>query len=441
MSEDDTMNDEEKGSGPISIITCDMEGRIETYNEGAEEIFQYSGEEIIGKRRVSMFSPGEVVLGHVGSWLATASNDGEYNGKTAFIRKDGSRFAAQFKITPTYKTIDGNRVQVGFCGRTEPLLDVNPNDVTPKTSFLTRMFAWLIILRLPFVSAAILPAILGLVWVHYADADLATNWLLVFAIIGAAAFMHLSANVFNDVFDVIAGTDDANNDYFLGFSGGSRAVELGIITIRGQIILASTLIALASLIGAWVMFGPPNRAEIWMYGFAGAAGGFFYTAPPLKLSSRHGLGELVIGLLFGPLMTMGSVYAYTGSHSMEAFLLGIPLGLLTTAILWINEFPDTPSDIATGKIHLVATMGLERARYGYASLLVAAFGSLGWLYVAGIIPAMALIGMFCVPWAAYLTKRVFAEYNDRSLTTANAQTIYMHMAAALLVIVGTGVLS
>ena len=56
----------------ISIITCDVEGRIETFNENAEKLFDYTSEEIIGKKRVSLFSPGLVVLGHVANWLKKA---------------------------------------------------------------------------------------------------------------------------------------------------------------------------------------------------------------------------------------------------------------------------------------------------------------------------------------------------------------------------------
>src|SRR5690606_6160206 len=59
-----------------STITCDLEGRIETFNAGAEAIFGYPAEEVVGRARVSLFSPGLVVLGHVGNWLATAVAEG-----------------------------------------------------------------------------------------------------------------------------------------------------------------------------------------------------------------------------------------------------------------------------------------------------------------------------------------------------------------------------
>ncbi|HJN55457.1 MAG TPA: PAS domain S-box protein, partial [Candidatus Poseidoniales archaeon] len=218
----------------VSVITCDMEGRIKTFNDGAEKIFGYSKEEIIGKKRVSMFSPGTIVLGHVGNWLSEASQNGEYRGKTAFVRKDRSKFAANIKITPTYKTIDGKKIQIGYCGRTEPLFDEDPEAAIPPTSFTTKLITGLVILRLPFVTAALIPAILALVWAHWNGmVDNGVWGLGVMGILFAAAFLHLSANVFNDYFDVKNGVDDANNDYFLQYSGGSRAVELGLITLRG----------------------------------------------------------------------------------------------------------------------------------------------------------------------------------------------------------------
>ena len=81
----------------ISIITCDTEGRIETFNRHAEKLFGYSANEVIGKKRVSIFSPGLVVLGHVGNWLKQARKKKEgYTTKTTFIKKNGNRFPAEF---------------------------------------------------------------------------------------------------------------------------------------------------------------------------------------------------------------------------------------------------------------------------------------------------------------------------------------------------------
>ena len=97
-----------------SVITCDLEGRIETYNKGAEQIFGYDAEEVIGKKRVSLFSPGLIVLGHVNNWLKEARENGEFKGETVFVRKDGRQFTADIRITPTFRKVDGVKQQIGW---------------------------------------------------------------------------------------------------------------------------------------------------------------------------------------------------------------------------------------------------------------------------------------------------------------------------------------
>ena len=314
---------EEKDKEYISVVTCDMEGRIETFGEGASEIFGYSPEEVIGKKRVSAFSPGKVVLGHVNTWLKTACEKGEFETDTTFIHKDGHSIPAHIRITPTFSIIDGVKTQIGYCGKTKILEGVDPKTTMPKDPWWIKMLSALVITRLPFLSATWIPVILGAVWAFNGGIANpgAFDWSLFGVVFLGASFLHLAANTFNDYFDWQAGTDQANNDYFLQYTGGSRAIELGIITEKGLFRLASSFIVLAAVCGIAVMFGPWSRGlDLLYYAAAGALGGFFYTAPPLKLSARRGLGELTIGLLFGPVLTMGTVYALTGIHSQAAFL-------------------------------------------------------------------------------------------------------------------------
>ena len=80
-------------------------------------------------------------------------------------------------------------------------------------------------------------------------------------------------------------------------------------------------------------------------GLIGGLLGYFYTARPLRLVSRRGLGEIAIFLAFGPVLTLGALFAISNStveiYSQEFFnaiYLGIPFGLLTTNILYINLF-------------------------------------------------------------------------------------------------------
>ena len=442
MSEKDAAGDEDL----VSVITCDMEGRIDTFNEGAERIFGYSSEEVVGKKRVSAFSPGRVVLGHVAGWLSTAVEKGKFESETTFVHKDGSLIAAHIEITPTWETIKGEKVQIGYCGKTR-VLDKDPQETMPEEPWWVTPVTWLAITRLPFLSATWMPLLFAMVWAFNGGVDglswgAGFSWPLFGLVFLGGSFLHLAANVFNDHFDWKDGVDQANNDYFLQYSGGSRAIELGLITEDGLYRLGSTFLGLAALCGLGLILGPwVTGWDLLLYAGAGALGGYFYTAPPLRLTARKGLGELTIGLLFGPVMTMGVVYAFSGVHSFEAFLIGIPLGLLTTAILWINEFPDTPTDIATGKVHLVAALGIEQARYGYLALMVGAFASTLILALSGTMSTGTLLALLAAPLAAWLTSNLFRDYQSRELVKTNVNTIALQGITGLLLIIGATALS
>tara|TARA_Y100001960_G_scaffold158319_1_gene166440 strand:+ start:317 stop:1606 length:1290 start_codon:yes stop_codon:yes gene_type:complete len=417
----------------ISIITCDVEGRIETFNENAEKLFGYTSKEIIGKKRVSLFSPGLVVLGHVANWLkkARASKEG-YTTRTTFIRKDGTHFAAEFTCTATMK----NGKHIGYCGRTKQLRDVSPEETMPETSLLTRFISIVAITRLPFLSATWIPIIASLVWgIH--EGLITMNWTtFVFVFLGGS-FLHLAANTYNDYFDWTSGTDQINNDYFLQLSGGSRAIELGLISEKQLFRLATTFVFLAGLMGLGIISTlGDNKLELFYYGLVGAFSAYFYTGYPLRLVARKGIGELLIGLNYGPLMTMGTVFAMSGTHNWDAFLFGVPLGILTTAILWINQFPDRDSDELAGKNHLVVVLGLEKASWGYLLLMISAFSSIYLLYNYEIIQRGALLSFLTLPVALYFSYKVITNYNTRELAIANWGTIGIHSITGVLMILG-----
>lgn len=415
-----------------STITCDLEGRIETFNEGAEKIFGYRAEEVIGQKRVSLFSPGLVVLEHVPAWLKTASEKGEFRGQTIFVRKDGSSFPAEIRITPTFK---GGR-QIGFCGVTHPLPETALAHVMPTIHMQTKMFAWLVITRLPFLTASLVPVLIGAAWASAKGLASPFPWLTFILTLVSAAAMQIAANTFNDYFDWTSGTDKVNNDYFLPFSGGSRSMELGLISEKGMLKVGLVALTIASALGLIVTYLSQQPLLI-LIGVLGAFSTYFYTAPPLRLAARKGLGELLIGLNFGPLITAGTVIALTGQVSWEAFAIGLPIGLLTTAILWINQFPDEDSDRASGKHNLVVVLGKERARWGYVLLMLAAFGLGIASVVAGIFPpgALAMLGALPMAWSA--SRILFQHYADRELVTANSKTINLQLVAGLLTAVGT----
>jgi len=413
-----------------SVITCDMEGVILTFNKGAEDFFGYSAEEVIGKKRVSIFSPGEIVLQNVPKWLDEASNEGESVAETVFIKKDGTPFPARIRVTPTFA--DGkDKGQTGYCGVTE-IIDKPIEEVQPQIKWSTKMIKALVITRMPFLSAVLMPAFIGGAFAYsYVLEGAAFNWPFFLLTILGVALLHLGSNVMNDYFDVKDGTDGLNNQYFQQYSGGSRAIELGLISLEGTRRLGLILLALATLIGIFltVNTGLPTL----IIGLAGLAIGYFYTAPPLRLVARRGLGELGIALAFGPLVTLGTVFVLTQELSWLAFLAGVPAGLLTANILLINEFPDAPSDAKTGKNHLVVTFGKKKSIDIYTGILIAS--------VASILVLMGLLGdnNFWLLIVAILTllagvrivMHMRKYYESRELVKSNVNTIALSALSAL----------
>lgn len=426
-----------------SVITCDMEGRVLTMNDDAVKIFGYKKEEIIGKKRVSIFSPGEIVIQNVGNWLATADKLGEYVGKTYFLKKDGTKINAKISIRPTFADGKSN-AQTGYCGVTE----VIDEDVTVPINLSTKIIKGVAITRVPFTSASIFPMLaIAAFYAGLGDGLFSVTSLLL-AVFGVL-LLHLSSNVFNDYFDVSDGTDEANNEYFqpggAAITGGSRAIELGIITLNKTKTVATSLL-LASLLVAGFLFyniyqvtGATSNVEgALAVGLSGLFLGYFYTARPLRLVSRRGLGELAIFLAFGPLLTLGTGYAISAETivflSSEFYMLlslGVPFGFLTTNILYINQFPDAESDAKTGKNHLVVTLGKKAARWGYLVILSLAFYSSVYLNDLLNVHENFNSNVFLVGNAVLylfglsIFMKLLKNYQKRELVNANIQTIIL----------------
>ena len=413
-----------------SVITCDLDGKIETYSEGAATLFWYTKEEVVGKMRVSDFSDGQVVLGHVIGWLDESVKKGKWEGETAFLKKDGSEFSARIKITPT-KDKAGNHI--GYCGVTTPINDKTPDDVRPKIDLMTQIFTWVVIMRLPFLSATIMPILVGAAVAKFMGFPVDWAWLGLTLLGGA--LLHVGTNTSNDYFDHLSGTDNLNYNYSnKGLNGGSRGIQMGLITPNGVRNLTIVIFALSVLVGI-PLIQKAGMAVLWL-GLIGFLSGLFYTAPPFRFSSRKGLGELLIGLNFGPLMVAGSTLIQTGQLLPEAFLAGIPLGFLISAVVYINEFPDHDSDKATGKNTLIVVFGPEKARVGYVALVSGAFLSIVLLVLNGTFPSLVLIALLASYFGFTSIKTLYTYYNDRLLEPANWGTIIMHSLTGVLLFVG-----
>ncbi|MBU1413027.1 prenyltransferase [Myxococcota bacterium] len=244
---------------------------------------------------------------------------------------------------------------------------------------------WLAGTRVPFATASLTAALVAVGATFHHPAFSWTDAAL--AMLGVL-FLHLSANTFNDWVDWNA--TDRVNLHAGPFNGGSRVRLEGKITRRAFFVMGVAFMAAALACGLTLFFtGRPNI--LWM-GLLGAFLGAAYSLPPFSLQAR-GFGELAIWLAFGPFLTWGAGYAVTGVLSWGFFLVGLPAGLLTSAILYINQFPDHNADLVVGKHHWVVRLGTARARPLYLAMVVGAALITVALVAFSILPVLSLLSL------------------------------------------------
>lgn len=290
-----------------------------------------------------------------------------------------------------------------------------------------RMKAYLRALRFPFLTGSLMPVVLTGVW---AAAHGSFSWGPFVLVLAGVAFLHVGANLINDWADS-TGSDPVNRQV-TPFSGGSRAIQDHGLSRRTMLVMALACYGAGLAVGVILILKQPLVA---LLGGLGVAVGLLYSVRPFNFMSR-GLGEASIFLAFGPLVTLGTWYVLTDELSWGAFVLGVPLGLLTTAIIWINQFPDFRADRATGKRNLVVRMKPASARWVYPLLMAGAFLSLFGLVAVGF-PPLLLIGLGAAP-LAYKACRGFFQHYDRhpGIVPAQALTIQTQLAMGLLTSLG-----
>ena len=161
---------------------------------------------------------------------------------------------------------------------------------------------------------------------------------------------HLSVNLFDDYFDYQFNSEQIRKQ---AASEGQRArtakspyLTSGEVTPR-ELFQVASLFALAALLLGSIVF--VKRGFIPLY-IALAAGflGFFYSGKPIRFC-YHGLGELVTGLIFGPLLMGGVYYAACGTFTTAVFVVSLAVGLWVVNILYTHSVMETTTDKKVGK--------------------------------------------------------------------------------------------
>jgi 1,4-dihydroxy-2-naphthoate octaprenyltransferase len=290
---------------------------------------------------------------------------------------------------------------------------------------------WFTELRVPFLTASIIPILLG---TAVAWATTGTIFWDVFALtLTAGVCVHAGANVANDYFDHKSGTDDINIEFVRPFSGGSRMIQLGLLSPREVLTGSLVLFIIGGLLGMYLAFY--RGFFVLILGIIGVFSGFFYTAPPFRFASR-GVGELFVGINFGVLMTLGAFYVQTQVLTWQPVMASLPVAILITAILYINEFPDFTADFESGKRTLVVRLGRRKAAKVFAIMMIAVHLTIILSIVLEFMTPYQLMGLVTLPLSYLGIRQALMSYdNPIELIPAYASTVLNHLLTGLSLVV------
>ncbi len=294
----------------------------------------------------------------------------------------------------------------------------------------TKVLKWIKISRLPFITASIFSAIIPLVWAWAFNktADFLSGFLALFGV----AFLHLSANSLNEYFD--STVSDSINKYPTPFSGGSRAVVEGLASKKDILKAVIFFLVISLILGIILIIR--NRIGVLLLGFIGFLCAWLYSSRPFQLMNK-GLGEIVLFLAFGPLISFGMGYALEGKYLFDYFLIGLPMGFLIVNILWINQFPDYEADKSVGKNNLVVKLGLSKARWGYVIFWSLFYLSLFLLIFFRLLYWQVALVVFTLPVTLKAIRILWKNFKEPlGLIPAQAFTIQLQMILGILISVG-----
>lgn len=260
---------------------------------------------------------------------------------------------------------------------------------------------WMQQIRAPFLILSVaLVCIGGAAAAH--DGVARTGHLLLLML--GVMLAHIAVNLFNELSDHRTGIDDRTHR--TPFSGGSGMMQAGRTTPVAIRAAAYGSMLAAAAIG--VYFCITSGWPIAVFMLIGGIAVRFYTTHLARML----LGEIFAGMTLGSLVVLGGYYSLTARFTPEVIFISIPPGILTSLLLFLNEFPDRDADISGGRHHLVIKLGKQKSAVLYAAALTVVYiciGTAPWTVAA---PRLILIGLATLPFAVMAAATALQKYDD-----------------------------
>lgn len=286
---------------------------------------------------------------------------------------------------------------------------------------------WMAQIRANFLVLAVFLVIIGLAFsVKYPSASgQSFSFLHAILLVIGVVLSHVSVNLFNEYSDFKTKIDfHTKRTPFTGGSGmiTSGKTSSGAVRMVG---ICSLLVAFAiglyfTIIAHWIVI---------VLSLIGLFSILFYT----NFLAKHFLGELFAGLALGTLVVIGAYIAMTASPGMrltellpeEVIWISIPPGILTSLLLFINQFPDIEADKLGGRKHLVIILGWKKASYVYAAGMLLTFVIIVLCPIIGISSFWIYIALLPIPLAvkASVTAIKFGDDLSRLIPALGSNVI------------------
>ncbi len=283
---------------------------------------------------------------------------------------------------------------------------------------------WLMASRPRTLPAAVAPVLVGTAL----PATEGTFRVAVFvaALLGAL-FIQIGTNLSNDYSDARRGADTEDR------LGPVRVTAGGLVPPKQVLQGVYVAFGLAVLCGVYLIIA--SGWELLIIGVLSIAAGVLYTGGP-RPYGYEGLGEVFVFLFFGVVAVAGSAFAQLEVFPWEAFVLAVPVGLLASAILVVNNVRDLDTDGRVGKRTLAVRLGRRRTRTMFAVMVYGAFAAAPLAILSEPLGPWLFLPWLALPLAAKLVRTVRNHADGPTLNGALAATGQLQLVFCVLLAAG-----
>jgi 1,4-dihydroxy-2-naphthoate octaprenyltransferase len=303
--------------------------------------------------------------------------------------------------------------------------DLNDIYVRKKTSASWKI--WVKTARPFSLTASVSPILVGTAVAAYDGTFHIVNFLVTLC---SSLFLQIGTNYFNEYFDHRYGLDTPE-------SLGSSTVIFRHEMTAAQVLAGGVIsFGIAAALGLLLIYlvGP----AILLFGVAGMAIAYFYSARPFQFAAR-GLGDLLVYIAMGFLMTWGAYYVQIPRWSWLAFAASIPVGLLVTAILNMNNTRDYQDDLAVQKRTLPVRFGQVFGQRFHAFLLIGSYIAVTLFVLIRLLPLFSLAVWITFPLAFSNVQSVLMATDRKAFAIGIKRTATLHLQFAVMLALGIGV--